>query len=373
MAKLWAKSIGERGNRVRLYEARPGGNLMRSLFVNGKEDRRSLGHSDREQAIRDAYLLIGGRPAGLAAAKSSPFLSLTRLQARYLSSPQHAAKKPRTQREDAGKLARVIGFLGTERDVDSLSESDVYRYAQKRRNGGVRDGTIGADLLALVNALNWATRERDNCGQRLLSESPLRGIVLPKEKNVRRPVVTDAEFRSLLGVAGQISPLLALALIVAESTGRRLSAWRQLQWADVDLAAGAIRWRAETDKKGYEQTVPIAPALHRALTDANNSRWPNRVWVFPSPCDPGRPCSRDRFDRWLRRAYAMAKVTKRPGGLWHAFRRKWATERKGLPLADVAAAGGWRDTQTLLRSYQLPDEATIRNVVLNPTFRLVSA
>jgi len=26
------------------------------------------------------------------------------------------------------------------------------------------------------------------------------------------------------------------------------------------------------------------------------------------------------------------------GGLWHAYRRKWATERKELPLKDVAAA-----------------------------------
>ncbi len=44
------------------------------------------------------------------------------------------------------------------------------------------------------------------------------------------------------------------------------------------------------------------------------------------------------------------------------FRRVWATERKDLPLKDVAAAGGWRDTSTLLR-YQQPDEATLRAVV----------
>jgi hypothetical protein len=44
------------------------------------------------------------------------------------------------------------------------------------------------------------------------------------------------------------------------------------------------------------------------------------------------------------------------------FRRVWATERKDLPLKDVAAAGGWRDTGTLLR-YQQPDEATLRAVV----------
>jgi hypothetical protein len=36
---------------------------------------------------------------------------------------------------------------------------------------------------------------------------------------------------------------------------------------------------------------------------------------------------------------------------------------KGLPLKDVAAAGGWRSTETLLRCYQQTDEATIFAVV----------
>jgi len=44
-------------------------------------------------------------------------------------------------------------------------------------------------------------------------------------------------------------------------------------------------------------------------------------------------------------------------------RRKWATERKYLPLKDVAAAGGWRDTETLLTSYQQPDDETLLAVM----------
>jgi hypothetical protein len=92
--------------------------------------------------------------------------------------------------------------------------------------------------------------------------------------------------------------------------------------------------------------------------------------------------------RWLRRAYDLAaervaeltkngsevpEVQRGQGSLWHAFRREWATERKGYALGDVAAAGGWRNTETLLRSYQVTDEATIRNVVLNPTLRLTNS
>ena len=40
--------------------------------------------------------------------------------------------------------------------------------------------------------------------------------------------------------------------------------------------------------------------------------------------------------------------------MWHSYRRKWATERKHLPLVDVAAAGGWNDKTTLLECYTQP-------------------
>ncbi|MEE9183508.1 MAG: hypothetical protein V3U39_03400, partial [Acidimicrobiia bacterium] len=50
-------------------------------------------------------------------------------------------------------------------------------------------------------------------------------------------------------------------------------------------------------------------------------------------------------------------------GVWHPYRRKWATERKHLPVIDVAQAGGWSDTQTLLTCYQQPDQETLLAVV----------
>jgi len=42
---------------------------------------------------------------------------------------------------------------------------------------------------------------------------------------------------------------------------------------------------------------------------------------------------------------------------------KWATERKNLSLKDVAAAGGWQDTDTLLKCYQQPDNETLLAVM----------
>jgi hypothetical protein len=74
----------------------------------------------------------------------------------------------------------------------------------------------------------------------------------------------------------------------------------------------------------------------------------------------GRPASR------FPRAEAAAGLERLDGGLWHAYRRKWATERKELPLKDVAAAGGWKDVTTLLTCYQHADEATMLKVMNSP-------
>ena len=61
---------------------------------------------------------------------------------------------------------------------------------------------------------------------------------------------------------------------------------------------------------------------------------------------------------WLKRAYELSGVTKPEGSMWHAFRRLWATARKAFPVKDVAAAGGWKDVNTLIDCYQQPDDDT---------------
>ena len=72
---------------------------------------------------------------------------------------------------------------------------------------------------------------------------------------------------------------------------------------------------------------------------------------------------RHLFSTWLLVAERHAGLPKLEGGLWHPYRRKWATERKHRPLKDVAAAGGWKDIDTLLRCYQQPDEDTVLAVM----------
>jgi len=381
--RCWSKSIGERGHRVRLYEARLGSPIMRSVFVNGREVRKSLGHRDKEKAVRQAYELLTVLLTN-EQALDERCLTLGLLADLYLESPAHLSKKPRTQRAESQILRRVVECLGRTRRVDTLSESDVKRYTMARRQGvaqpgtgkksrPVGDRTIGADLEMLLRAVRWAVRERKTNGERLLKENPLFGMRLPSEKNPRRPVMRHDEYVRLLDVAKRVHPLLKLALIVAEGTGRRLSAWRNLFWDDVDFEAEAIHWRAEHDKKGHEQVVPINQGVKDALVTARRAQQSiGNTPVFPAPKDPSSPCRADLLGTWLRKAYELAEITPQPGGMWHTLRRKWATERKGYPVKDVAAAGGWKDEGTMLKSYQQADPETIRKVVLHPTHRMVS-
>ena len=60
----------------------------------------------------------------------------------------------------------------------------------------------------------------------------------------------------------------------------------------------------------------------------------------------------------------LAKLEPHEGSLWHAYRRKWASERKHLPDVDVAKAGGWNSLESLKTAYQQADEGTMLQVVL---------
>ena len=167
---------------------------------------------------------------------------------------------------------------------------------------------------------------------------------------------------------------MSMALALAEATGRRLGSIRMLRWDDIDLEAGEIRWRRENDKKGRETVVPIPPALLDRLeafsfaclaTQVERYEQPSE-FLFAAYRDPAVPMDRHLFDQWLSVAEEKAGLKKLEGGLWHPYRRKWATERKDQPMADVMAAGGWSDADTLLRSYQQADKETLRRVVNHP-------
>ena len=98
------------------------------------------------------------------------------------------------------------------------------------------------------------------------------------------------------------NPQFTGALRVGRHTVSRNSAVRRVQWSDVDLVNGRLRWRGEFDKNNQEITVPLPRAAVEALRAL--PRGVGDTWVFPSKTDPQKPTSRNTFQIWLRRAKA---------------------------------------------------------------------
>ncbi len=61
----------------------------------------------------------------------------------------------------------------------------------------------------------------------------------------------------------------------------------------------------------------------------------------------------------------IAQLPKFDRGLWHPYRRAWASSRKHLPDVDVSRAGGWRDLATMKASYRQADPETMLRAIEN--------
>jgi hypothetical protein len=180
--------------------------------------------------------------------------------------------------------------------------------------------------------------------------------------NPRRPVSSDDRYEATRAVSDQVMmqirwdghhrkqrSYLSELLDIANGTARGITAVRSLRYQDLRLEitpstpCGAIRWPGDSDKEGREWLCPIDAKVRAALERILRERpGIGSAFMFPSPITPDAPVSKGRVTLWLLEAERLAGLSKLRGGTWHPYRRKWATARKGLALADVAAAGGWK-------------------------------
>lgn len=135
-------------------------------------------------------------------------------------------------------------------------------------------------------------------------------------------------------------------MLCAKSLAERVS--RQLPdrgcpqspWEDFKYERSIVHWRAEADKKGYKWHVPMPASFFEEVKRYQREFGAVGGFVFAAPKARDGITDRHLFDKWLSIAEKKAGLQKLDGSLWHAYRRKWAIERKHLPLRDVAAAGG---------------------------------
>lgn len=381
--KLWSYSVGRRGARITVVELKPGGMLYgrswnpRARDGKGAMYRRSLGHRDKEAAIRWAAdqhkELLDGE-----ADRINDRVTLGRLLASYLTckTPNKVLTEQAVDHRRAELFNRVWGRSLRARD---LNEADWDAFIAARRRGTidargnrlpegkrrpVRNRAIEADLKFVRSVLRYGVKRK------LLKTDPLAGCVLPEVARPRREfakrdrylqtrAVTDAITMVLTwgGERRHVRSWLTELLDVVNYSIRRISAVRQLRLDDLLTGAGehgALRWRAETDKLRVETVTPIGPEIRAALDRQAERVGEASEYFFPSPSDPTQPVARELCDTWLREAERLAGLPKLNGTLWHAYRRGGATAymNAGVPNKVTCALGGWTSARTLEDRYQ---------------------
>lgn len=289
------------------------------------------------------------------------------------------------QRQAEAHRRDFIAVWGADCAVVEISQSKVDAYCRSRREAyaaaregaGLRDGALECDFRWLSSVMNWARRHKLPTGARLVHENPLADCKWPREKNVRRPVASAERYEKTLAETSAIDPTgrLRLSLAFARYTGHRVDAILSLHVSDVlrteaDVRAaleasgmnpddarhmphGAVLWRPESDKMDLLHIAPISAPM-RAELDLYLATLPRigAAPLFPAGRSPDGRLSRHTANKWLVKAERRAGLGKLTGGLWHPYRRLWATQRKHLPDVDVAQAGGWKGTKAMKLAYQ---------------------
>lgn len=400
----WSYAVGEPGDTVTVFERRPGGPLYVRIpdpSYSGGYRRESLKHRDRDKAKAYAAEQHAKLLNGLEALQEgrTPWARLFAAYQRHRTPKKGATE----QKADARRIKMWTRVLGAESDPLEITLREWETFIEDRGSGAidarahpvpesapcpvcsptivpecttcggtggvnprtpVRTRTVERDLVFLNAVCNWAAKWRTEEGRYLLPANPVRGFEVPREKNPRRAVATEDRFEATMAVAADVHPDLPALLALANGTGRRIGAIRQLRYSDIlpDRGPyGTLRFRADSDKMGRESTFPLTPELRRVLDRHTRSRpGIGDAPLFPAPGDPSKPVSRHLADKWLRRAEAAAGLEPLPGKLWHAYRAKFATELLDEPDRIVARLGGWKAPRTLDIYQQPGEEAMLR-------------
>ena len=416
MARAAKKSakVEQDGVRVRLFKN--GATWWADVRVGGERKRMSLRTTEKSTAASNAQAfaselakqqLIGVTASTLTLGQLFDWFrqaSVSKLNKKGapVSKGWRTAAETRMQLfERAWKRSAVVADLG---------QSNIDAYVTARRSGAlssladadaeagrkavtVRLGTTDSDLRFLKACFAYAAKRTVN-GKAFLASNPLDRVSWPREneRNKLRPRASAERYNKTQEHSDTVDPTgrLRCAVALARHTGHREAAILKLRVSDILLTTeaiaralrsvgrdeedaqhmkhGAILWRAENDKMGAGHVSALNPPVRQELDRyLAIARRIGDAWLFPGVKDESAHLDRRYASRLLVKAEVLAGLEKLVGGVWHPYRRQWATDRKGLSDVDVAAAGGWSDTRALKLSYQQSDAATMYSVVSHGT------
>lgn len=289
--------------------------------------------------------------------------------------------KGRQRGIDESNLKMWRAYFPPTKIVEEIEKHELELFIQQRMNGEILVPKMtlgktgprapGINLEWLRRCVNLAIAD-----QQAVAKNPvlMLGKKMPKNTTPKQPVATWDRFETIRpfceDTGGQ--GLFGGFMDIMVALGWRLSGVRQIQLAHIDRRPapnaphGRILRDPEFDKKKKGIWLPISAWLAPRLDDLLERRTKVDAkaspWLFPQVEDPTEPWPRQYAQARLAVAERAAGLAPLDGGQFHPWRRMWATQRKHLPLKDVAFAGCW-DERTLLQFYQKTDDETVLDVM----------
>lgn len=248
-----------------------------------------------------------------------------------------------SSRRDLGRFVELYGA----RPGPSMRTADLTEFlaSNPRWRANATKRRVLYEVLAMFR---WAD---DDAG--LLSPCPVR-----RPRRLRLPVAPrrEATVEEYIAVMRAGLPELRRALFFLRRTGARTCEMREVEWADVDFAAGVLTlWRHKTHRvTGQPRMIGLEPCTLRLLRNMRRRASPRTLGdgkVFLN-CS-GRPWKPAAFALHLRRTLGKAGIDQGAGKRLTAymFRHHWASNASENALSDREAADGLGQSGTGLVSW----------------------
>ncbi len=293
--------------------------------VGGVSVRRSLGTADKAEAIA-----MAAEARQLLKSRDKDTLPFRDLWSRYRES---LGSRPAatTMKYEAVAILPVFGDLRAVAITAELCRA----YVKARRDLGRKDGAIRTELNRVRACLNWSVKEG------LLGRAP--EIVRPPSPPPRDRHLTREEAAKLVEACA--APHMRTFVVLALTTGARMSAILELEWPQVDFVARRIN----LVKPGASQTakrraiVPMNPRCLDELQAAKARATGTHVIEFRGAPVVG---IKTAFNATCRRA-GLSDVS--PHILRHTAAVRMA--EAGRPMSEISQFLGHASTATTEKIY----------------------
>lgn len=226
---------------------------------------------------------------------------------------------------------RLAPFFGA-MDIKSITKEACQKYAVEKEAAGYAPWSIYGDLNRLRTLVSWAVKNK------VITEKEAPYVWKPQEPtNAVDQAMTLAQVVELLDATP--TDHMRLFIILAISTGGRLTALLELTWDRVDFAANEIDLRTPEKKKSIlskafqkgRAVVAMNETIRAALLQAWQTRAGDESHVIQWRGTPVRSV-KTAFNRAVERAGLPDWVTP------HVLRHSTATimDQQGVPVEEIA-------------------------------------